>query len=671
MRCIVCSCILLMVLVPLTVFPTWSEVESYTYRSPGEINTKVEFLTNRNKDLAKLHILGKTPGERELLLLELGKKGSTAPAILVVANMEGNYPVASEAALMLSQLLLDDWQEELESHRWYVVPLGNPDGYANFFQKPLRECFRNARPFNDDNDDATDEDGPEDLNGDGFITMMRQAHPEGKWMKIEGNPVLLKKADGAKGEQGEYRLFTEGIDNDGDGKFNEDGLGGANPGHNFPHAFSHYTKTDGPWAASEVESRVVLEFAFDHPEIAMILTFGRTNTLKKIPESSKRAEAAQSKYKVPERMAKRMGLDPDTEYPLKELLEMARDYTGYKDLTEDMLLQWLDAGAAINPDRKDLPYWKEISEQYNDFIKEAKLDGKRLDPPGFSSGSIEEWAYYQYGVPSFSMDFWTVPVVEKKEEKDTQGALTPDSVENMTNEEFINLGKEKIEAFLKESGAPAQFTAEMVIKGLEGGMMDTKKMAERIRKMKKEEEAGGADEKEQALFEFKPEAFVQWQPYEHPALGRVEIGGKVPYADLAPPAHLIEELLGKQLPFVRELIKLLPRITIDKVIVEKKSPGAWSVEAWIGNRGFLPCPTHQGQKCKRPTPAVALLKGESMTFLENRERVVLKLLEGSGGVQKVRWLIAAKDGSHVTVTAHSFSAGIDERRVTLKGGGER
>ena len=654
----------------LTVYPPLADVESFNYRSPGEINEKVEFLAKRNKNSAKVHVLGKTPGERELLLLELGEKESDTPAIMVVANMEGNYPLASEAALMLSQLLLDEWKEELEIHKWYIMPLGNPDGYASFFNTPLVESFVNAKPFNDDNDDATDEDGPEDLNGDGYITIMRHVHPEGKWMTIEGNPVLMKKADGAKGEQGVYRLFTEGIDNDGDGKFNEDGSGGANPGQNFPHDFQHYTNTDGPWAASEAESRAVLEFAFDHPEIAMVLTFGRTNTLKKVPESSRKAEAAQSKYKVPERWAKRMGLDPDEEYPLKDLLEMARDYTGYKDLTEDMLLQWLDTGAAVNPDRKDLPYWKEISEKYNEFIKEAKLDDKRLDPPGFPSGSIEEWAYYQYGVPTFGMDFWTVPVAEKKKEKDTESALTPDSVENMSNEEFINLGKERIAAFLKENGAPAQYTADMVIKGLEGGMMNTKRMAEMMRKMKKKEEAGGADEKEQALFEFNPDAFVKWQPFDHPALGQVEIGGKVPYADLAPPAHGIEELLEKQLPFVRELVTLLPEMAIQDVVLEKKSTGVWSVEAWIGNQGFLPYPTRQGQRCKRPTPAVATLKGESLSFLEGRERVVLKLLEGSGGVQKVKWLVAAKDGSQVTITAHSFSAGTDERKVTLKGGGQ-
>ncbi|MCP4755011.1 MAG: hypothetical protein GY866_29385, partial [Proteobacteria bacterium] len=272
---------------------------------------------------------------------------------------------------------------------------------------------------------------------------------------------------------GEYRLFDEGLDNDGDGEINEDGPGGVNPGRNFPHNFKHYTATNGRWAASEAESRAILRFAFDHPEIAMTLFFGRSNSLKSVPEG-KKAQAAQDKYKVPERMANRMGLDPDKEYPLKDLVEMAREYSGYKELTEEMVLQFLGAGAAMSPSGKDLPYWNEISKRYNDFIEEVELDGKRLDPPSFRSGSIDEWAYYQYGVPSFSMDFWTLPVVEKKEEK-KEGELTPDEIEKMSNEEFIELGADKINEFLKASGAPAQFSAEQVIMALKGGMMTTEK----------------------------------------------------------------------------------------------------------------------------------------------------------------------------------------------------
>ena len=657
----------LLLCVPLAI--AHSTEETAKYHSPEEMTKTLGSYVKSNKKVSSLHTLGKTPGGRDVPLLELGRNIGSAPAIFVVANMEGNCPMATEAALELTRLLLGDWQDDLESLTWYIVPLGNPDGYARFFSKPLQARFVNDKPFNDDNDDATDEDGPEDLNGDGYITRMRQVHPEGRWVAIEGNPVLMKRAEPGKGEKGMYRLFTEGIDNDGDGKINEDPSGGVNPGHNFPHNFTHYTKTDGPWAASEIESRAILRFAFDHPEIAMVLTFGRTNTLREVPESSKKTTVTREKYKVPGRIAKRMDLDPNEEYALKDLVQMARDYTGYKDLTEDMVLQFLGVGAAVNPNQRDIPYWNEISKRYNDFIKEAGLDAKRLAPAKFSNGSIGEWAYFQYGVPSFTMDFWTLPVKEKKKEKG-DAALTPERIEKMSNEEFIELGEERIAEFLKANDSPAHFTSQMVIGALESGMMTTKKIAEFIRKKKKKDESGGADETDQALFDFRSDAFVEWREYDHPTLGTVEIGGRVPYAELAPPADSVKGLLEKQLPFVRELARLVPSISIEKVTAEQRNSDIWKIEAWVVNAGFLPYPTYHGERSKRPTPVVVTIHVKQEDLLEGRKRTVAGLLSGSGGSKKVGWLVRAKEGTKVKLTAESYSAGRDEKTVTLKGGDE-
>ena len=638
------------------------------YLSPEKINAELKKIAGDNSSIARINTLAKTPGGRDLLMLELGEKEVTAPAIMVVANMEGNYPIASEAALQLARNLTGEWKDELASRRWYIIALGNPDGYAGFFGKPLYNKFVNDRPVNEDNDEATDEDGPDDLNGDGYITLMRQAHPEGNWLKIEDNPVLMKRADKGKGEKGEYRLFPEGIDNDGDGEINEDGPGGCNPGYNFPHAFKPYIKTDGMWAASEAESRAVLEFAFAHQEIAMILTFGRSNSLKNVPESDKKAAGLKDRYQLPRWMAREVGVDPDEEFTMETLIEMGKEVTGMADLNEEMVLQFLGVGAAVNPDREDLSYWNEISKRYNDFIKEAGFETERLEPQPFPTGSVEEWGYFQYGVPTFALDFWTLPDPKKEEEKKEEGAMTPDEIEKMSNEEFIALGNDKIAAFLKASGAPSQYTAEMVVMGLQGGMMTTKKMAEMMRQMKKKEDSGGADATEEALFGHNPAAFVEWQPYDPPPLGKVEIGGMIPYSTLAPPMDSVREVIAKQLPFIRELSKMLPEIAIDKVEIKPRSSDVWQVDAWVVNHGFLPYPTHQGQRCQRPTPVVVELTGPGLTFLEGKPRNVLRLLDGSGGDQKVSWLIQAPQGKTINLKAHGFSTGVVEKSVSLKGG---
>jgi hypothetical protein len=43
--------------------------------------------------------------------------------------------------------------------------------------------------------------------------------------------------------KGDYLVFTEGIDNDGDGKFNEDGVGGLDLNRNYPENWRPITET--------------------------------------------------------------------------------------------------------------------------------------------------------------------------------------------------------------------------------------------------------------------------------------------------------------------------------------------------------------------------------------------------------------------------------------------
>jgi len=114
-------------------------------------------------------------------------------------------------------------------------------------------------------DDREDEDGADDIDRNGVITVMRARDPEGEWLALESEPRLMKKADPDKGEKGLYKLYPEGVDNDGDGQYGEDGPGGANVGVNFPHLFRYFSKDGGQWAGSESESLGLIRFVFQHP----------------------------------------------------------------------------------------------------------------------------------------------------------------------------------------------------------------------------------------------------------------------------------------------------------------------------------------------------------------------------------------------------------------------
>ncbi|MCP5104836.1 MAG: hypothetical protein GY950_15730, partial [bacterium] len=489
----------------LTGFLWTSAADFDSYRSPPEVNKILENLADANKKNAKLHKIAVSPGGNTVYLLETGpethRAKKTLPAVFVAANMEGTVPISTEAALYLARLILEQ-PAVRKDKTWYILPVGNPDAAARYFQKPLRMDRRNNRPHNDDMDDNTDEDGVEDLDGNGIITKMRVKDPEGKWMQLPGEPGLMKKADWSKGEKGIYKLYSEGIDNDRDGQYNEDGPGGVNTGINFPHLFKFYTKSGGAWAGSEEETFNLFTFIYQHPEIAMTVCFGSSNFCMVPPRGGRKGSADLSKIKVPERIAKRMNMDHTKTYTMEEIMTIVRKRmpAGF-EITESRVVGFLGLGAAVNPQAADLKFYKEISEQYKKFLKKKGLEAERLRPTPAKDGSFELWAYYHLGLPSFALDFWTLP---KLKEKKKTAAITPDKLEKMSNEEFLALGKEKIAAFLKSSGAPPNIKAEMIINGLKNGRMTTKRMAGMLKRMGggKTKSKGGADPKEKALLEF-------------------------------------------------------------------------------------------------------------------------------------------------------------------------
>lgn len=588
------------IIIILFIIPNKSSSTDFSYHSPAEID---RILKAESRDSGEIDYgsLGKSPGGRDVSLITIG--GGKAKAIMVVSNMTGESPAGSAAAMKLINQVRGGG-DGMKDFTWYIIPCGNPDGYARFFEQPLAVNAKNLRPYNDDNDDAVDEDGPEDLNGDGYITVMRQEYPGGEWIESGRYPGILRKADHMKGEKGKYRILPEGIDNDGDGEINEDGLGGVNPGHNFPHNFEHYTDSDGLWAGSEEESRAIMRFAFDHPEIAMMLVFDRSNTLLNIPSNNKKADANKGKYKVPERYAKQLGIDPKVELPLEEITKMLRELWSSPDLTEDRVKRFLGGGAMVNPDKKDLPYWEEVSSLYSDFLDIAGIETARIDPPGLPPGSIEEWSYYQYGVPTFALDFWTLPKPKQEDEEDKPKAEDNDKVEDW--EEFLH--------------------------------------------------------------NFRPDAFLEWEEFQHPDLGRVEIGGMIPYSDMAPPDTMVEGLIDVQIPFVEKLAGMLPRLSFGGYEVEKRSGGHWKVKVRVMNEGFFPYPTYQGKRSKRSIPAVVTMDGVKSEIIEGKTRNVLGLIEGSGGIRETDWLIRGKEGATVKLKLTSPSAGSDEISIKLKEG---
>ena len=642
------------------------------YHSPAELNQVLKSLSRSHAKLTDLIEIAASPGGKPLFILyigpEAGNKTKRLPVVLVAANLEGTVPLASEAAMFLIRSILEK-PETRQDKGWFILPLGNPDAAESYFAKPLLRDSRNGRPHNDDMDDRVDEDGADDLDGNGLITTMRVQDPEGEWLPLESEPRLMKKADAAKGEKGIFKLYLEGLDNDGDGQYGEDGPGGVNIGINFPHLFRFFSRNGGKWAGSESESLGLIRFIFQHPEIAMTVTFGESNFCLEPPRGGRKGEADFSKIKIPKQIGAFLNVDTDKTYTMTEVMEIARTMAPPgMELTESMVASFLGLGAVVNPLPEDLNYYKELAKQFKEFLKKGKLDGGRLETPDAKDGSFELWSYYHLGLPTFSMDFWTLPEV-KKEEK-TAPQITAEQLENMSSEAFIALGEEKINGFLKGSGAPEDFKATMVINALKGGMMTTKKMAEMMRQIPKPKDSSGGDETGKALLAFSDKelqgrGFIPWKAYAHPTLGAVEIGGFVPYAVNTPPAVMMEKLLQGQVPWVLHLAEKLPRLHISKTASKPLGNGVFRLEVWVENSSYLPFPTAMGSRNNRVPPAVITLKGDDLTMIEGLKRTVVREV-GGGQAKLFTWIIRSL-GQRLNIhLAHP--TGWDDSKVIQLGG---
>jgi hypothetical protein len=70
-----------------------------------------------------------------------------------------------------------------------------------------------------------------------------------------------------------YDVFSEGIDDDGDGRFNEDGVGGIDMNRNFPRnwGLEFEQRGAGPFPLSEPETRATIEFLHSHRNITGVV----------------------------------------------------------------------------------------------------------------------------------------------------------------------------------------------------------------------------------------------------------------------------------------------------------------------------------------------------------------------------------------------------------------
>ena len=249
-----------------------------SWRTHDELRTSISALSE-SSDSVSLTTIGTSRNGQTIQSIRVSIDSEVnpenRPAILVVAGIDGDHLLGSEVAVELVLELLNRDDEStinlLKNNTVYIIPQVNPDAAEYYFAPIQNGQRRNLRPFDNDRDGLIDEDDVDDLNGDGYITLMRVRDQEKATRTVNpDNPRLDKKPDPLEGESAEFVLYTEGIDNDEDGEFNEDGIGGYDPNRNWPSDWQpewiQYGATDYPFSLPE--TRVIGEFIYDHPNIA-------------------------------------------------------------------------------------------------------------------------------------------------------------------------------------------------------------------------------------------------------------------------------------------------------------------------------------------------------------------------------------------------------------------
>ena len=585
---------------------------------------------------ATLVEMGRTAGGRRLWAIEIAAPGAAPPAsrpgILLVANLAADQVAGSTLALGIARALLTSSDEavrrQLAASVFYVVPRLDADGTEAVFA-PLQAPRRgNLTPFDDDNDGRLDEDPPEDLNGDGLITVMRVQDPAGPFAPAREDARLMKRADAQKGEAGGWAIYWEGVDSDGDGFLNEDGVGGVELDRNFPHQYPAYTAGAGRHMVSEEESRALLDYVLARRNIAAVVTFGATDTLvggplvgggnSQAPATMDLAAFADAATTA----ALAVGIARDTPpvpYQPGGIFDDAFDQPAPRPPAPPSNA----TRPATSIESSDLEVFRHVSDRYRDIT-----GIKQLPPTRRAAGAFHEWAYFQFGIPGFS----TPGGVDLRRARLGSRQGRPGQGRP---------GQGRPPAASDKAATPAPPPAA----NGDGGP--------------------GADDGRwlSLLSGVRPDAFVAWTPFRHPTLGAVEIGGWRPFATVPPPSA-VAPLVEPHVRFLAELSTFVPRVAVASLTATRLGGGLYRIRADVENRGRWPTALQHAITARAVKPVLVAIDVAPAAIVSGAPKhQFFPTLAGSGRRERVEWIVRAGAGQSVTVRVVAQKGGTATQTV--------
>jgi len=576
--------------------------------------------------------IGSTFEGRPVHLVTIAGEGPTPaderPALLIVAGLSGEHLIGTDVAMGIASRMAGEQPELLRDRTLYIVPLVNADAQAivRAGEGVRRETVANTMPVDDDRDARIDEDGGDDLDGDGVITTMRVLDPP-HWLPAtlvadEDDPRILRAPE--PGERARYALLVEGVDDDGDGVFNEDGAGGVNLDMHFPARWPEHETGAGRYPLDAPSARALADWMLSRDNIAAVMVLGPHDTVTKVPDAGK--------------------FDETGRFP-----------------------QGIEEG--------DKPLYDAVSEAFGEITSITAA------PNGKGDGAFHRWAYAVYGIPTFATPVWVRPdqrgegeaggngdggEAEQAEEAPPGGMSTED-IQAMVAE-FQSASDDERQALMAEFRSLPQAVQQRVMAVAQGGDdPGAAGEAEAPAGAPKKRNAG-EDAKWLAYSDEERDGtgFVEWTAIEHPQLGSVEVGGFVPGFRWNPPAAELDRLIDEQSRFATALLERLPMVGPETVAVERLGERVWRLRVSVENTGAMPTVSAIGEKVERVTPTNFRFEGDEEALLAGDRVQRVWSIAGDGGTAHAEWMLAGEAGDEIEISIRSSAAGDRSVTVTLE-----
>jgi len=255
-----------------------------------EVEEALRKLEKAYPKFLKLRSAGKSFEGRELWYMTINNPDTgdemNKCAFYMDANIHGNEVQGGEIGIYTIWYLMENYayndtvKRLVDERVFYIFPSVNPDGRDLWLHSGGRARSGQV-PLDDDNDGLYDEDGPEDLDGDGEAGSMYIKVELGKGthrLNDKGDRLvpIQKNIEGKPDELGDFKYIgSEGIDNDGDSRYNEDGGGGYDPNRDWGSYWQpkYIQGGAGEYPFYWPESKHIRDFFYAHPNIAGVQAF--------------------------------------------------------------------------------------------------------------------------------------------------------------------------------------------------------------------------------------------------------------------------------------------------------------------------------------------------------------------------------------------------------------